>query len=97
MVVDADSASPQLPGVMYYGIEATHSTMCKFDSASAPGFRTVSTAIRDWVGEAPQVIEVRWAIEEEDRLARARHDIDERRMPFVSVWGRDSFLTIGLS
>jgi hypothetical protein len=85
LVVDAESASPQLPGVTYYGIEATHSGMAKFGSASAPGYRTISTAIREWVREAPPVIEIRWAIEEEDRQARARHDIDERRMPFVSL------------
>ncbi len=85
LVVDADSASPQLPGVTYYGIEATHSGMSRFGSVNAPGFRTVSDTIREWVGEAPQVIEVRWGIEEEDRLARAKHDIDERTMSLVST------------
>jgi hypothetical protein len=85
MIVDSDSASPQLPGVTYYGIESTHSGMCKFDRATAPGYRTVSTALRDWVGEAPPVIQVRWALEDEDRSERARREADERRMPFVSL------------
>lgn len=79
-VVDVDSASPQLPGVTYYGIEADHSNMCKFDGPSAPGFRTMVTSIKEWVKEAPPVIEVRWTVEQEDRVARARREIEERRL-----------------
>ncbi|KAM4060526.1 tetratricopeptide repeat domain-containing protein [Hirsutella rhossiliensis] len=84
LVVNATSASPQLPGVIYYGIEATHSTICKFENENTPGYRTISTTIRDWVAEAPPVIEVRWKLEDEDRWAQAQREIDERRMPFVS-------------
>jgi hypothetical protein len=80
MVVDPGSASPQLPGVTYYGIEATHSGMCKFDSDTAPGFRTVSTAIHDWVKEAPNVIQIRWLVELDDRQVRQQLDIHERRL-----------------
>ncbi|KAJ9148554.1 LipA and NB-ARC domain-containing protein [Pleurostoma richardsiae] len=83
LVVDPTSASPQLPGVTYYGIEANHSGMCKFESREAPGYRTVSTALRDWVREAPAVIQVRWVVEEEDRLARAMQEVDERMRPFM--------------
>lgn len=83
-IVDVNSASPQLPGVIYFGIEATHSGMCKFESASAPGYRNVTTTIYEWVLEAPQVIQVRWVVEQEERLARARHDIDEKARPLVS-------------
>ncbi|KAL1891171.1 hypothetical protein Sste5346_007804 [Sporothrix stenoceras] len=79
-VVDVDSASPQLPGVTYYGIEADHSNMCKFDGPSAPGYRTMVTSIKEWVKEAPPVIEVRWTVEQEDRVARARREIEERRL-----------------
>jgi len=85
LVVDVDSASPPLPGVTYYGIEATHSGLCKFGSASAPGYRTVSTALWDWAGEGPHVINIRWAVEDEDRRARARQEIHERAIPFVSA------------
>ncbi|KAH9883301.1 hypothetical protein F4778DRAFT_788725 [Xylariomycetidae sp. FL2044] len=60
LVVDANSAGPQLPGVTYYSIEATHSGMCKFDSKNAPGYRTIATAIREWVLAAPDVIATRW-------------------------------------
>jgi hypothetical protein len=85
LVVDATSASPQLVGVTYYGIEATHSGMCKFESETAPGYRTVSTAIRDWIADAPNVTPVRWEIEEGQRLVRASLDNYERTRPYVSL------------
>ncbi|SPQ24667.1 1af3a6ee-40fd-4363-852d-8a8be1b037e7 [Thermothielavioides terrestris] len=78
LVVDAASASPQLPGVTYYGIEATHSDMCKFDSDQAPGYRTVSTAIREWIADAPNVIPVRWQVEDAQRRVRANLENFER-------------------
>ncbi|KAK0649502.1 hypothetical protein B0T16DRAFT_132506 [Cercophora newfieldiana] len=77
-VVDALSASPQLPGVTYYGIEANHSGMCKFESESAPGYRNVSSAIREWVVDSPRVIQVRWEVEEDDRRLRADLENYER-------------------
>ena len=83
LVVDATSASPQLPGITYYGIEATHSGMCKFESANAPGFHTISTAIRDWISEAPQTVKFRWVSEKHARWSKEHAEIDERRMPFV--------------
>ncbi|EFY99702.1 hypothetical protein X797_001103 [Metarhizium robertsii] len=81
-IVDANSASPQLPGVTYYGVEATHSQMCKFASKNAPGFRAVSTDIRQWVQDAPALINVRWEAEEQDKATRMRHEIHERMSPF---------------
>lgn len=83
MIVDSQSASPQLPGVAYYAIEATHSGMCKFDSKNAPGYRTIAGAIRDWVGDAPDVISTRWRVEEDEKLARAKHEIEERMKPWL--------------
>jgi hypothetical protein len=83
LVVDATSASPQLPGVTYYAIEATHSGMCKFDSKNAPGYRTIATAIREWVTDAPHVIPTRWRVEDDEKLARAKHEIEERMEPWV--------------
>ena len=82
--MDAASASPQLPGVTYYGIEATHSGMAKFDCENAPGYRNVSTAIRQWVAESPSVIQVRWEVEEDDRRLRASLESFERIRPYVS-------------
>ena len=83
IVVDANSASPPLPGVTYYGIEATHSNMCKFDSACAPGFRTVTTDLRAWSQEAPSLIAARWRVEDEEHVARIRQDITERMSPYL--------------
>ncbi|KAI1139183.1 hypothetical protein F5Y05DRAFT_412283 [Hypoxylon sp. FL0543] len=83
LIVDAQSAGPQLPGVTYYAIEATHSGMCKFESRNAPGYRTVATAIRDWVHDAPDVIATRWRVEEDEKLARAKHEIEERMKPWL--------------
>ncbi|GAB0136668.1 hypothetical protein EsDP_00004962 [Epichloe bromicola] len=83
-VVDACSASPQLPGVTYYGVEATHSQMCKFASPNAPGYRAVSTDIRQWVDEAPALINVRWEVEEQEKAFRMRQELHERMSPFVS-------------
>jgi hypothetical protein len=83
-VVTPSSASPQLSNVTYYGIEATHSKMCKFATATAPGYRTIATAIRDWIGDAGLTISRRWASEEEARARRAFDEISERQSPFVS-------------
>jgi hypothetical protein len=77
------SASPQLPGVTYYGIEANHSGMCKFESENAPGYRNVSSAIREWVMESPRVIQVRWEVEDDDRRLRANLENYERLRSYV--------------
>jgi len=42
LIVDQGSAGPLLPDVTYFGIEATHSTMCKFDSKNSPGWTNIS-------------------------------------------------------
>lgn len=94
--MDATSAGPQLPGVTYYGIEATHSNMCKFESENAPGYRTVSTALREWVADAPNLIPIRWGIEEEERQVRANLENMERARPYVRLSlekSRDIILT----
>ncbi|KAM3435566.1 hypothetical protein NHJ13734_005469 [Beauveria thailandica] len=87
VIVDANSASPQLPGVTYYGVEATHSEMCKFASASAPGFCALYTDVRQWVLDAPALIARRWAAEDYERAARVHSEITERGVvssPFAS-------------
>ncbi|GAO18377.1 hypothetical protein UVI_02009880 [Ustilaginoidea virens] len=89
-IVDANSASPQLPGVTYYGVEATHSQMCKFASANAPGFRALSTDIRQWVRDAPAFISMRWEAEEQEKASRMRNEVHERISPFVSLGSNPS-------
>jgi len=66
-VVDQAQASPLLPDVQYFGIEATHSGMCKFESKNSPGYLNVSTTIKSWVTESPQVIRARWEMERKTR------------------------------
>ncbi|KAI8162351.1 Protein SERAC1 [Colletotrichum sp. SAR 10_70] len=86
LVVDARSAGPQLPGVTYYGIEATHSGMCKFPDQHAPGYRNVSTAIRDWVRESPSVIQTRWIVEQDDKRVRAQTEAAERTREYSETY-----------
>ncbi|KAK5995602.1 Protein SERAC1-like protein [Cladobotryum mycophilum] len=84
LVVDPASASPQLPGVTYYGVEATHIQMCKFENAHSPGFGALSTDIRQWVLEAPSFVAMRWQVEEHEKASRMQHEIQERMSPFMS-------------
>lgn len=60
--------------------------MCKFASTSAPGFRTLATDVREWVIEAPAVVQGRWEIEDEENDVRMWNEINEQRMasPMVS-------------
>lgn len=51
LIVDQLSAGPLLPDVEYFGIEATHSGMCKFDSKNSPGYTNVSVTLKQWVQE----------------------------------------------
>jgi len=61
--------------------------MCKFESENAPGYRTVSTAIREWIAEAPDVIPIRWEVEEDQRRVRANLENFERMRLYVSLSG----------
>ena len=47
-VVDQGSAAPLLPNVLYFGIEANHSDMCKFDSKNSPGYQNVASTLKSW-------------------------------------------------
>ncbi|UKZ76322.1 hypothetical protein TrVFT333_004024 [Trichoderma virens FT-333] len=85
MVVDPGSASPQLPGVIYYGVEATHTQLCKFENANSPGFRALSTDLRQWVLVAPDVIAVRWDMEEQEKAARMKYEVQERMSGWVRL------------
>lgn len=77
-IVDQLAASPQLPGVSYYGIENTHSGMCKFESKNAPGYLNVSTQIKIWVADCPPRIQARWAAERKARRQVAENEARER-------------------
>ena len=62
-VVNHTSAAPDLPGVTYYGIEATHSRMCRFDSKEAPVYRSVAMQVKRWAIEATPIIQDRLKVE----------------------------------
>ena len=83
-VVDQASASPPLPGVRYYGIEATHSAMCKFESKNAPGYLTVSTAIKGWANDCTPKIQARWAAERKARRQVKENEAKELLGIFVT-------------
>lgn len=57
--------------------------MCKFAGFDAPGYRTISTAITEWVQAAPDVTNVRWSVEDDGRRVRAQLEMNERARPFV--------------
>lgn len=63
LIVDQASAGPLLPDVQYFGIEATHSGMCKFDSKNSPGYTNVSVTLRSWAQEAPPIVQGYWELE----------------------------------
>ncbi|KAF7918865.1 uncharacterized protein EAE98_009643 [Botrytis deweyae] len=81
-IVDQTSASPLLPDVSYFGIEATHSGMCKYESKRAPGYMNVSTKIKTWALEASPVIRARWRHEIKKRAEETEAQIRELRGQF---------------
>ncbi|RGP80658.1 hypothetical protein FLONG3_1262 [Fusarium longipes] len=83
IVVDAKSAAPPLPGVTYYGIEACHSEMCKFDSIESPGFRNITTTLEKWIEKAPCLIQERWFAEEDESQNRALARVKEIMSPYT--------------
>ena len=60
-VVDEASAAPILDNTERSGIGANHSDMCKFEDATAPGYRTVVAALMRYAREAPPLIMTRWS------------------------------------
>lgn len=49
LIVDQRSAAPMLPEATYFGLEATHAGMTKFESEKSPGYSDVAMTIRSWV------------------------------------------------
>ncbi|UZP44210.1 hypothetical protein NXS19_012022 [Fusarium pseudograminearum] len=83
-VVDAHSAGPPLPGVTYYGIEANHVDMCKFESINSPGFRNIAITLQQWIERAPFLIQERWLAAEEEGRNRALAKVNEIMSPFAA-------------
>jgi hypothetical protein len=68
LIVDNVSASPPLAGVKYFGIEATHSLMCKFETKTSPGWANVASNIKTWVEASPPVIKSQQQNDRDDRF-----------------------------
>jgi hypothetical protein len=80
-IVDQHSAGPLLPDVQYFGIEATHSAMSKFESKNAPGYTNVSVTLRSWVGLLLQFRSLLWTnsiqVQESPQLVASNWEIEK--------------------
>ncbi|PSR97731.1 hypothetical protein BD289DRAFT_403349 [Coniella lustricola] len=83
LVVDHHSAAPRWYNTTSYGIEADHSGMCKFSSASAPGYRQITSVITDWIRQSSEFIAYRWFSEDQDRRMRAQRNLNELATQFL--------------
>ena len=82
-IVDEDSAAPTINGVERMGIEADHSSMCKFDSENSPGYESVFDAIQRYADDSPKVIARRWVEELEARSLERNNEIDRLRGKYL--------------
>lgn len=81
LIVDESSAAPYIEGVERMGIEADHSSMCKFDDENAPGYEAVAEALLRYSEAAPSLIAHRWHEEESTREMWKHYKIGELRGP----------------
>lgn len=72
LIVDESSAAPYVEGVERMGIEADHSTMCKFDGENSPGYEAVAEALLRYSRDAPATISARWLEEKNTRAIRKK-------------------------
>jgi len=77
LIVDEPSAAPDVEGAERSGIEADHSSMCKFDDVDSPGFETVAEALKRYSNNAPSLIAKRWLEEKTERQAHYRAKASE--------------------
>lgn len=75
-IVDEESAAPTINGVERMGIEADHSSMCKFESDNSPGYESVFDAIQRYAENAPSIIKHRWAEEIEVRRLEREKEME---------------------
>lgn len=76
-IVDQQSASPLLPKVTYYGIEATHSGMVKFESKNSPGYTNVLGTLKTWIERSPTLITSRVRFEAEAKRRKLQDQADQ--------------------
>ncbi|KAG5287472.1 LipA and NB-ARC domain-containing protein [Histoplasma capsulatum G186AR] len=75
-IVEESSAAPVIEGVERMGIEADHSSMCRFESEKSPGYEAVAEAILRYTREAPGEIANRWAQEHRARRNNMREEAE---------------------
>jgi hypothetical protein len=85
LIVDQGSAGPLLPDVTYFGIEATHSTMCKFDSKNSPGWTNISVTIRSWIQESEVAVQRYWSNEMVVRRQKDESEMDKLKSKYQQV------------
>ena len=76
-IVDEASAAPMLDNTERCGIASDHRGICKFDTNTSQGFRIVTSALRRYIEEAPQVIQGRWKKMTETRRESRWHEATE--------------------
>ncbi|KAG8529142.1 uncharacterized protein KY384_005777 [Bacidia gigantensis] len=85
MIVDEESASPNVQDVERSVIQQDHSHMCKFESDSSPGFDLVAEALMRYSRDAPNTIVNRWQQERDESLTRKRYWLDENTPDALKV------------
>ncbi|EER37160.1 LipA and NB-ARC domain-containing protein [Histoplasma capsulatum H143] len=78
-IVEESSAAPVIEGVERMGIEADHTSMCRFESEKSPGYEAVAEAILRYTREAPGEIANRWAQEHRARRNNMREEAERLR------------------
>jgi len=58
-IVDEASAAPILDNTERSGIAADHRGICKFETSSSQGFRTVVAALQRYSRDAPEIVKAR--------------------------------------
>ncbi|KAL9103258.1 MAG: hypothetical protein Q9163_001680 [Psora crenata] len=77
IIVDEESASPNVQDVERAVIQQDHIHMCKFENDSAPGFDLVAEGIQRYASNAPETIARRWIAEREERTAKKKAEIQD--------------------
>jgi protein SERAC1 len=85
-IVEEYSAAPTQDGVERMGIEADHSSICKFANEDSPGFEAVAEGIQRYTQEATDTVKRRWL---EERTGRENH-----RKGMIESLGGESLITL---
>ena len=76
-MVQESSAAPILDDTERAGLPYDHSTMCKFESKTSPGYRVIVAAMIRYSKAAPDVIVRRWVAVKEMLKAKRMNEAAE--------------------